>query len=182
MGCLSYSGGFFPTQGLNLHLLCCQADSLPLSHLGYHCNCTVSLESLWRLLDQIFVNWDFEKNYNHILILKLTNYYCSFDCTTHIFKYFFLTFVPIISFLNFIATDYIKIFCENKHLSSDKSVYKVLPSNKLSLSSHIYKWPSSRLETYSYFSFFWESTWNPMHWGSMHSYLCMVGALAREWV
>ena len=26
--------GMFPTQGSNLHLLCWQADSLPLSHLG----------------------------------------------------------------------------------------------------------------------------------------------------
>ena len=34
------SPGFFPAQGLNLHLLCLpnwQADSLPLSHLGSPC-------------------------------------------------------------------------------------------------------------------------------------------------
>ena len=34
---ISFSGGIFPTQGLNPHLLCLlhrQADSLPLSHLG----------------------------------------------------------------------------------------------------------------------------------------------------
>ena len=30
----SFSGGIFPTQKSNPHLLCWQADSLPLSHLG----------------------------------------------------------------------------------------------------------------------------------------------------
>ena len=34
MGCHFLLQGIFPTQGLNLHLLYWQADSLPLSHLG----------------------------------------------------------------------------------------------------------------------------------------------------
>ena len=37
VGCHSFSRGIFPTQGLNLHLLCLlhwQSDSLPLQHLG----------------------------------------------------------------------------------------------------------------------------------------------------
>ena len=43
MGCHFLLQGIFPTQGLNLHLLCLlhwQADSLPLSHWGspqWHC-------------------------------------------------------------------------------------------------------------------------------------------------
>ena len=34
MGCHALSQGIFRTQGLNLHLLHWQVDSLPLSHLG----------------------------------------------------------------------------------------------------------------------------------------------------
>ena len=34
VGCHFLLQGIFPTQGSNLHLLHCQADSLPLSHLG----------------------------------------------------------------------------------------------------------------------------------------------------
>ena len=34
VGCHFLLQGIFPTQGLNLHLLLCQEDALPLSHQG----------------------------------------------------------------------------------------------------------------------------------------------------
>ena len=42
------SQGLFPTQGLNLHLLHWQVDSLPLSHLGIPCN-VITLQTLKKI-------------------------------------------------------------------------------------------------------------------------------------
>ena len=39
VGCHFLLQGIFPTQGLNMHLLHWQADSLPLRHLGSPCHC-----------------------------------------------------------------------------------------------------------------------------------------------
>ena len=67
VGCHALLQGIFPTQGLNQHRLRCQADSLPLSHLGSFMKkvCQVNERMQVELLSfPVSYCWVF-KNYTH---------------------------------------------------------------------------------------------------------------------
>ena len=57
-----------------------------------------SLESLWRILEQLFVHHVFKKNNNIIFRLKLSNDCYSFDCAANIFQHFSL--IPVSNITN----------------------------------------------------------------------------------
>ena len=58
VGCHGLLQGIFPTQGSNLDLLHCQAESLPLSHLGSPiCKVSASRYLTWGCLSSWYRSW-----------------------------------------------------------------------------------------------------------------------------